>query len=280
MIAHTEEVVSLNDPRLAPYRTLKQQRDHRKGGIFVAEGTKVVRRLLGSSLTTESVLLSPERMEEFRSLLQARTESVTVFVGSQEMLARIVGFELHQGAMAIARAPMPLTVDEAVDAAASPRLIVALDNLAHAENVGVVVRNCAACGVHAIIVGETSADPYLRRAVRNSMGTVFRTPIVHARHLPDAIRTLRCVHGVQIWAAHARPGSVSVFDADLRTDCCIVLDNEGDGVGPEVLAQCSGALAIPMVAGVDSFNVACAGAAILCEVTRQRGLGAVSRVEP
>jgi tRNA G18 (ribose-2'-O)-methylase SpoU len=49
--------------------------------------------------------------------------------------------------------------------------------LTSAENVGVLTRNCVAFGAQALLVGETSASPYLRRAVRNSMGTVFQLPI-------------------------------------------------------------------------------------------------------
>ncbi|TLY28322.1 MAG: hypothetical protein E6K56_10090, partial [Ignavibacteria bacterium] len=141
---------------------------------------KVVRRLLDSNLPVISLLLTEEWYEKLLagSPLPSRPmppniADASIFVAGKKLLESIVGFNLHQGIMAVAKMPADRSLEETLHNTSRPYLLVALDGLVSAENVGVVARNCAAFGVDAVISGETSSSPYLRRAVRNSMGAVF-----------------------------------------------------------------------------------------------------------
>jgi tRNA G18 (ribose-2'-O)-methylase SpoU len=270
MISGIRYCDSLDIPELELYRTLRRPAEHRKLGIFIAEGDKVAERFFESSLTAVSILLTPEWLSFFQSRLESRPEPVRVFSAPKNLLETIVGFHCHQGVMIVGEIPQTATIEKALQSIPRPRLLAALDGLTSAENTGVLVRNCAACGVHALIVGETSADPYLRRSVRNSMGTIFRLPIVHAASLARALRFLRTDRGFQVLAAHPRPDSTPVHAVEFTKDSCVVFGHEGRGVSAEVLAECDRSIAIPMAPGVDSFNVACASAIVLYEATRQR----------
>jgi tRNA G18 (ribose-2'-O)-methylase SpoU len=231
----------------------------------------VVRRLLSSGLEIRSALLADEWFAALGPDLEAHPVPMTVFRAPKALLSHIVGFQFHQGIMAVGRIPQEASLEAICAARVPPRLFVALDGLTSAENTGVVVRNCAACGVGAVIVGETSADPYLRRAVRNSMGTVFRLQVVRSACLAASLGTLRGEYGFSVIAAHPRPGSARLQAVDLTKDSCIVFGHEENGVSPSVVAACTSAAAIPMAQGVDSFNVACASAIALYEALRQRG---------
>jgi tRNA G18 (ribose-2'-O)-methylase SpoU len=149
-----------------------------------------------------------------------------------------------------------------------------------------LVRNCAAFGTQALIVGETSSSPYLRRSVRNSMGTIFDLSVVELaklgqRHqytdkphaqphtLVECLRQLR-QHGVRCLAAHPHEDRRSLWQADFSGDCCIVFGSEGTGITSEVLAACDDCAAIPMAPGIDSLNVGAAAAVFLYEAIRQR----------
>ncbi len=146
-------ISSLDLRELAPYRTMKRPLEHARLGIFVDEGEKVVRRLLDSGLEVKSLPLTPDWLARLHSTghLQGR-EGVTTSVAAAVLLREIVGFNIHQGLMAVAKVPPERSPDESTE----PRLLVALDGLRISENVGVIVRNCAAFGVDAILVGETS----------------------------------------------------------------------------------------------------------------------------
>src|SRR5205814_671689 len=98
--------------------------------------------------------------------------------------------------------------------------------LTSAENLGALVRNCAAFGVHGLIVGETSSSPFLRRAVRNSMGTIFQLPVVETRGLVDSLRELKA-NGIRCIAAHPHVEGRTIAQADFRSDCCVLFGSEG-----------------------------------------------------
>ena len=280
-----EPITSLDLPELAPYRTLKRSASHAKLGIFVVEGDKVFDRLLESDFTVVSVLLIEERLAEYEARLRARPESdIAVFVCSKAVMEELAGFEIYQGVLAIARMPAPLALENILAAGPRPRLFVALDGLSNAENVGLLMRNCVAFGVSALIAGETCCSLFLRRTVRNSMGAIFKLPVFEAgasrcddrtaqRAIPTLVQTLRELRsqGVRCLAAHPHTDKKMLSQADFRGDCCVVFGSEGHGISPEVLAACDEAVVIPMANDVDSLNVSAAAAVFLYEANRQRG---------
>lgn len=251
---------------------MKRPLEHRQQGIFVAEGVKVVQRLLESRFGVVSALMPEKWLVEFDQLLRARPEpEILVYLAEKKLLEQLVGFSMFQGVLAIGRIPVAETVESVLARSKSPRLFVAIDALTNAENVGTMVRNCAAFGVQALIVGETCSSPFLRRSVRSSMGTVFQLPVVEVNDLAATLQQLSRL-GFRTVAAHPHATDLPLAAADLRGECCIVFGSEGYGIRPVVLAACTDAAAIPMQGGVDSLNVAAAAAVFLYEATRQRGL--------
>jgi tRNA G18 (ribose-2'-O)-methylase SpoU len=262
----------LDHPDLEPYRTLRQSSDHYHQRLFVAEGSKLVQRLLDSDLTLLSLLIPPEQWPILQPALTRRPESMDVYLAPKPLLETLVGFSMYQGYLACARIPEPAPLEVALALAPRPRFLVAADRLANAENLGGILRSAIALGAQALLLGETSAHPYLRRSVRASMGTVFKLPIVEPTRLADALlevrrRGLRCV------AAHPHADQRLLPHAQLQGDCCIVLGGEGEGLSPEVLEVCTDHVAIPMHHDVDSLNVGAAAAMFFYEVWRQRHAG-------
>jgi tRNA G18 (ribose-2'-O)-methylase SpoU len=269
MAKNIVKISTLDQEELRPYRTLRRPLDHLKEGIFVGEGEKVVRRLLNSHLTVISLLVTPDWFARLESDLSSRNEELTIFIAEKSLVETIVGCNLHQGVMAIAQVPADRSLDDIVQSVNGQALMIALEGLVNAENVGVIVRNCAGFGVDAIIVGENSSSPYLRRAVRNSMGTVFQVPIVHVENLASSLMKLRSVYNYNVIAAHPA-GTNTIFDSELKGNSCIVVGNEGDGLSKSILDVCSTLVSIPMKNDVDSLNVANASAVLLYEACRQR----------
>lgn len=262
---------SFDDPELAPYQTLRRMDEHRQQGIFVAEGDKVVQRLIASGLPIVSVMLPEERRAEFELLLQTRTEDIPVYLGKKKLLEQLTGFPLYQGVMAVGRIPPPPSLSDLLAQATPPRLFVALDGLSNSENLGAVVRNAAALGAQALITSTTCSSPWLRRAVRNSMGAIFQLPAVEVSSLAEALSALR-QRGIRCVAAHPHADGQTLAAAQLADDCCLVFGSEGYGISPGVLAACDDQVAIPMANAVDSLNVASASAAFLYEASRQRAI--------
>jgi len=264
-----QRIESLDLPQLLPYLTMRRQLEQRQQGIFVAEGEKVVRRLLESPLTVVSALLPQKWLCELEPLLQRRAEHVEVYVAEKNLLETLTGFSMYQGLLAVGKIPAQRSLDEILANSSRPYLLAAIDALSSAENIGALVRNCAAFGVQALVVSETSASPFLRRAVRSSMGTVFHLPIIESLSLVQTLQDLKA-RGLRCIAAHPHLPGWTVTQADFKPDCCIVFGSEGHGISPATLAQCDQSVAIPMPPKIDSLNVSSAAAVFLYEANRQR----------
>lgn len=265
-----QKIESLDLPELQPYRTMRRQKEHRDEGIFVAEGEKVVRRLLESRLQVISVLLPERWLTDMRELLQARPELVRVFVAEKKLLETLTGFSMYQGLLALGKVPASPALSSLLETSSRPWLFAAIDGVSSAENIGSLVRNCAAFGVHGLIAGETAPSPFLRRAVRSSMGTIFELPIIESENLLKSAAFLKS-RGARLIAAHPHTDKRIVTEGSLRGDVCIVFGSEGYGISPAILDICDETLAIPMAATVDSLNVGSAAAVFLYEANRQRG---------
>jgi tRNA G18 (ribose-2'-O)-methylase SpoU len=219
-------------------------------GHFVGDGLRVVEKMLQYSAVTQ-ILCTPEWAQKLPPL-----EGVVGCTAPRDRLDKLVGFRLHQGIMALGRIPPcpPL----------SGSLFVALDDVSNAENVGSILRACAAFGVDAVLVGPTTASPWLRRAIRVSMAAPLKVPIHFVKDLAAAVRPLTA------YAAHIHGERVDFVTRDFREPCCIVLGGEANGVSEDVRSACRGVIYIPMAQGWDCLNVASSASVLLAEVQRQR----------
>jgi tRNA G18 (ribose-2'-O)-methylase SpoU len=138
-----EKIFSFDAPELRPYATMRRPVEHETQGIFVAEGEKVVRRLLESHFTVVSAVFWERWLDDFRSLLEARPENITVYLAEKAWLETLTGFTMFQGVLAVGKIPAPATLETILQNAPAPRLLAAVDGLTSSENLGALVRNCA-----------------------------------------------------------------------------------------------------------------------------------------
>src|ERR1051326_5521494 len=178
-----QSIESLDLPELAPYRTMRRQVEQRQQGIFVAEGEKVVRRLLASKFPVVSLLMPDKWLPQLEPEIRSRPETIKVFLGKKELLETMTGFTMYQGLLAVGKVPEAIGLENLIEHSLKPLLLVAADGISNAPNLGVLIRNCAAFKADGLIAGETTCSPFLRRAVRTSMGTIFQLPVVETSNL-------------------------------------------------------------------------------------------------
>jgi len=268
---NVKPISSLDAPEFELYRTLRRIEEHERAGVLVATNVKVVQRLFASRFEVLSALLTPAWFEKFEGSLRARPErEIVVYVGEKFLLETITGYHLHQGALAVGRIPQQPTLAEILAQSPRPLLIAAVEGIASAENLGAVVRSCAAFGVHFLIVGETCVSPLQRRAVSGSMGSIFEQNFVRAENLVATLNTLRA-NGIYCVAAHLALDATKLAEVNLRGDTCLVFGAEGPGLSAAVVAACDGVAQIVMPTHMNSLNVASATAVFLYEAVRQRG---------
>lgn len=258
----------LDDPRLTPYRNLKDRDLTASGDRFIAEGRYVVQRLLASPLTVESVFVAARRLAEMQPLVGDRAP---LYVVPDERVREIVGFKFHSGVLACGVRPPAPSVDDVMATAGEQAMLMVLPEIANTENLGSMIRIAAAFGCSAVVLGERSCDPFYRQSVRVSMGTVFRLPIIRSPDLRADLERLRQRWGVRHMATVLDDRAQPLAEYRRPPRLAVLFGNEAQGIPPDVLAMCDDHVTIPMKLGTDSLNVAVAAGVFLFELSKEVG---------
>ncbi|MBG6218306.1 tRNA G18 (ribose-2'-O)-methylase SpoU [Arthrobacter sp. CAN_A6] len=255
-----------DDPRLSDYRGLTDTQLRRRTepaeGLYIAEGSKVLRRAVAAGHTPRSFLLTEKWLHGLEDVLQ-QFPDVPAFIGDAAVLEGITGFHLHRGALAAMNRPVPARLDAVLEEA---RRVAVLEDIGDHTNLGAVFRSAAALGIDAVLLSPGCADPLYRRAIRVSMGGVFQVPWARLPEGPLDLGLLR-EFGFVIGALALTPDAVGIeeFAAERHVRLALLLGTEGNGLSDVALASADTAVRIPMYGGVDSLNVAAAAAVAFWE---------------
>lgn len=264
------EIIELSDlsaPELAVYTRLTQaqlrNRLEPELGIFIAESPKVIRTALSAGLVPLSMLMEPKHLTSQGKELLSLCGDIPVYTAPREVLRALTGYELTRGILCAFRRPSLPTLHQICQGA---RRLAVLEGVVDATNIGAIFRSAAALGMDGVLLSPTCCDPLCRRAVRVSMGTVFQIPWCYLERWPYPLQEL----GFKTVAMALTDQSVSIDDPALTAEprLAIVLGTEGDGLARQTIAQCDYTVRIPMSRGVDSLNVAAAGAVAFWELGR------------
>ncbi|AMV21295.1 TrmH family RNA methyltransferase [Planctomyces sp. SH-PL14] len=264
-------IASLDDPRLASYRDVKTKRAEAREGKFIAEGHRVVERLLASRYPVESILATDRR----RHLLdRVDLRGAPVLLLPEDLASELVGYQFHGGIMACGtRLPGPAIGDlfpPATDAAADSvpvELVVVCPRITDPDNLGGLMRLCRAFGAAALVVGPPSVDPFSRRVLRVSMGNAFHLPIVQPTDLGGTLSDLKAA-GFELAATLLDPAAVPLATMARPRRLALLLGNEADGLEPEWAERCDHKVLIPMALGTDSLNVTVSAGIFLYHFTQ------------
>lgn len=249
------------------FRSLKGNPGPLNKGLFIAEGPKIARKVLESSIEVPSAFMTESHFKELNAHFERLADEMNVFIAKKEEMERVVGYHLHQGIMLAAKIPANRNLSQSISEWNSPWTAVALDGIADAENMGAIIRNAAAFGARAIIVDDQSCNPYLRRSVRVSMGTIVDLDIISVPDLPNALKEMKSF-GVHIVGAVLGANAVPLQTVKRSERTVLVFGSEGWGLRSETKVACDTLTEIPISEKVDSLNVAVACGIFLYEITR------------
>lgn len=258
-------IQSIDDPLLDPYRHLKATNLTRWSDEFTAEGLLVVNRLLASRFEVLSVLASERREAEIAARMPP---DVPLYIVPQPLAEQLVGFDFHTGVLARGRRNVKPTLKDIV-AANLPQLTIAVcPNVNSPDNIGSIIRTCAALGVDAMLLGRGCANPFSRRVSRSSMGSVFHLPIVDTGDLAGALSYLKNDCGIELIATVLDPAAEKLPGLLRRSRTAILFGNEKHGLEQEWIERSDRRVTIPMSSGTDSLNVAVAAGIVLHQFMR------------
>ncbi len=272
-------IIDPNDPRLASFR---QQGDAVLAGQaqILCDSEKVVKRALSQGLRMLTILADASFYGDHQELIASTLaeQDTELLCCSKTIAESIVGHRLHRGVMALAERP----TDSDLNHIQGP--IVILNGVNNSENVGLICRSALAFGFRHILVDEQSCTPWLRRAIRVSMGAVFKLGMIHCRKRPqldrssraetslaDALAVLKARH-YQLFGLDPSPDALNLATATLPRQAAIAIGCEGDGLSKRLRDRLDLSLSIPMSRQVDSLNAAHAFSIAAYEWHRQHAL--------
>ena len=253
-------------PLLARYRTLKDRELRSEGSRFVAEGRKLVERLIASPYEVESILCS-ERLSD--NIAPIVPDGVPLIIASDQQIDQVIGFHFHHGCLAVGIAPPLANASELI--ATEPESLLVLEQLNNTENLGAILRIAAGFGVGGLILDEKCADPFYRQSIRVSMGTVFSLKIARSSDLASDLESL-AEKGYDVIAMVSHADAEPIRTATSTKKRVIVLGSEAHGLSNDVIAACNRKVTIPMQLGTDSLNVSIAAAIFMYHFSYPRGV--------
>jgi tRNA G18 (ribose-2'-O)-methylase SpoU len=238
-------------------------------GLFIAEGAKVIRRAVGAGYRPRSFLLAERWLEGLHDVF-TRWPAAPVYVVTEDLAEQVTGFHVHRGALASLHREQRHSVEELL---AQQRLVVLEDIVDH-TNVGAILRNAAGLGWDGALLSPRAADPLYRRSIKVSMGAVFSLPwarLVDWRGAPQLLSAAGFLTVALSLAPDAVELSQLAATITPRSRIAVLLGAEGAGLSTRWSDGAAVRARIPMSAGIDSLNVAAAGA-IACYSLSARGL--------
>ncbi len=257
-----------------PIRTMIERTATAKGraasGHFSIEGTRLHERALRADICPEAVLVAnavwqnPGERETavLHHLAQQNIPTHPIPDAEMERLTR--GRRLG-GLLGLVKLPPPLNLADWLANHPAPTLLVAVD-VVDPGNVGGMIRTAHALGAD-LLVTVGGSDPYHPRAVRTSMGSIFKLPLLTAT-LPDLLAALHTAN-IQTVGTVADGGvDLPEFERGV-SGTAVFMGSEYFGLPDELISQLDALVTIPMLPGIDSFSVNAAAAIVLYELRRK-----------
>jgi tRNA G18 (ribose-2'-O)-methylase SpoU len=259
-----QRIASIDDPRLAPYRHLKETNATRRDGLFICEGEKLARRLLDSHFDVASLLVGESLASEYSDV----APSIAVYVVPDDSIEGIVGFNFHRGVLACGKRRQPLSLDDLCSNLGEQATLAVCPDVQDPENLGTILRIASAFGVNGVLIGQKTADPWSRRVLRVSMGASLRLPIVASNDLARDLRLLNERWQIERWATVLDTDATPIRQATRPKRLALLFGSEGHGLDRDLIDVCDKRVTIPMAPGVDSLNVAVAAGIFFYEAMR------------
>jgi len=263
-------IASRQNPVVREFRDLADQPDPH-GARLLLDGAHLVREAADAGLEFEVVCLASShldrRTEESALALALERRGIEIAVVPDKLFAAVSPVRTPSGIAAIAKRRMPRAGLDGIFRGQAGFALVGID-VQEPGNVGALLRVTEAAGACGAVLSGQSASPFSWKALRGSMGSGLRLPVVHEpspAHLLESLRGL----GVKTVAAVAR-GGTAPDRVRWAGSVAIVVGGEGPGLSEALVEQCDERVTIPMAPTVESLNVTVAAAILLYEARRQR----------
>ncbi|MBM3819187.1 MAG: RNA methyltransferase [Acidimicrobiia bacterium] len=263
-----KSISSRQHPLVKAFRALAADSDP-KGARLLLDGVHQVRDAIAAGVALDTIAVAASRLsddsEEGRVAREAERFGTKVVSVTAAALSAVSPVRSPSGIVAIAtREPVTAAAVCGIDNG----FVVAAVDVQDPGNVGSLIRAAEAGGASGVLVCGASANPFSWKALRGSMGSALRFPVVHGLSAHDALGCAKRF-GARTVAAVPACGK-NPDDIDWTGRVVLMLGGEGGGLDASTIAHCEERVTIPMAAPVESLNVAVAGGILVYAARRQR----------
>ncbi len=244
------KITSTSNDRIKFLKTLKSKKGRAENGLYLIEGKRAVLDAIEHGVKFKNVLVE----EGFAFDFSCQCEIIEV---SHRVIEALSDTSSPEGIIAEAYIP-----DLSFDINKIRGLIVFLDRLQDAGNLGTIIRTADALGAGAVVLSKDCVELFNPKTVRATMSSIFNIPIMLA---DDSINTLQKIKdsGYTVYSAALNGEDFnSVKDIDSEKSC-IIIGNEGNGICSEILSFSDKIITLPMRGGAESLNAAIAAGILI-----------------
>ena len=238
----------LSKNQLKLITSLKQKKYRIQHGLFVAEGIKVIKELLNSSIELVN-LYCTEDLDEFLSFNPA--------IISDKELSKISNLKTPNKVLGVFKIPNQHSYKD-------KGLVLVLDNIKDPGNLGTIIRLCDWFGIEQLVCSNETVDCYNAKVVQATMGSLTRVSIIYEELIPFLKKTSLPVYGALL-------DGENVYESKLPKDAILVIGNESNGISISIIDIISNKVTIPRFGNLqqtESLNAATATAILLSEFKR------------
>ncbi len=257
-------ITSNKNQKIKEIRALQSRaKVRREEQAFVVEGVRLAEEAISAKWLPNLCLYTQEISDRGSEILSALEEqNIPVEEVAPHVMKVASDTQTPQGILLVLpfkTLPLPEKLE----------FILIVDQVRDPGNLGALLRSAAAAGVQGVLIPEGSVDVFSPKVLRGAMGAHFRLPIHTLTHAE--IHKLSVQNNLNLLVAAAGEG-ISYTQADLTGPLALVVGGEAEGASPSLKEKADSFIHIPMPGGGESLNAAVAGAVVLFEVVRQRGI--------
>ena len=211
-----------------------------------------------------------ERDARLREILDlAGRRGIAVEESPRRRLDDIAHSEHHQGVAGYFHARSQPGLDELIESARQPALLLVLDGIQDPHNLGALTRTAEGAGADGLVIPRHGAAPVTAAAVKAAAGATEHLPVVTVANISASLQRMA---DAGIWRVGLDAAGTTRYDQfDYTVPVALVVGAEGEGMRALTKRHCDALVSLPMAGRISSLNAAAAGAVLLYEVARQRG---------
>lgn len=246
-----KEITSTDNKIYKQTKKLLNRTERYKTGLFTAEGQRIAEDAVKSE-AAEYLFVSENYAGE--------TYDLPAYRVNEKMFSALSDTQTSQGIIAVCRMK-----HHDISQISGDTLLIS-DGVSDPGNLGTLIRTAECSGVSGAVLLKGTVDPYSPKAVRSTMGSIFRVPVYFA--LSEDLKNYLSEYKLTVTMIE---GSQNLYETVFPQKTAVVVGNEAHGVSSKVAQTADISVFIPMCGNAESLNAAVAGSIVMYEIYRQRG---------